>query len=325
MVFGRGQAGYLAPPPTWTRPSRSLTLRDDRQGLYRYDPEFDDLRSLGRKGPYSFWASVKYTLILSIMLWWIPTFGQMIAGYVGGRKAGNHWKGAAAAFFPVAVIWTLFLLVLTTNEFPQLLNLALLPAVAAYGLGEAIPLLDPYLRFLVDYLTAFVIALRETAFMGLNGYLVTIIFAYIGGLIADQLARERAGGPSRQVPEPLPPPGYEVGYLRVAPPAPRHRLMASAPPWYGVHGERYDHLRRIPVAPYPYEYEEEEYYEPPPPPVPAQRRIVDPYPPAYEEERPPRREPPREPPRRGRRQLDREELIRRLVERALRDYDHALH
>jgi hypothetical protein len=289
-------------------------LRHDRNGLYRADPriEVEDLTVVNR-GPYSFWSSVKYIFILSLMLWWIPAFGQMIAGYVGGRKAGNAWKAAAAAVLPVALIWILSLLVESTAAFPELVNLVALPAMAAHGLGQAIPLLDPYIQLILDYLTAFVIALRETVGMGLNGYLVTIIFAYIGGLIADQTSRER-----EVVQEEVP-----QAYERYAPPElpyPRARPALAAGPsgWYRVHRERFDHLRRIPATPYGYE-EVEEYYEPPPRPV--QRRLVDPYPPREEYEERVERQAVRDQPRR---RLDKEELIRRLVERALREYDRSL-
>lgn len=333
MVFSRGQSGYFVPAPQAY--PRSVTLRSDPRGDYRYDPEFADLRKLGKPGPYSFWSSAKYTLVLSVMLWWIPTFGQMIAGYVGGRKAGNHWKAAVAAFLPVAIIWVLSLLVITTATFPELVNLGMLPAMAAYGLGDLIPFLDPYIHFLVEYLTSFVLALRETAFMGLNGYLVTIIFAYIGGLIADQVSRERANR-EHEASEPGPPllAPYEYEQPRVANAVPRPRLAASGgPPWYRVHQEEYSHYQRLPPTPRPYAAEEE-YYEPPPRRAPPPRRSPPPREERYDEryadgyDEPPRwgsqREPRTERPRGGEGRLNREELIRRLVERALRDYDSAV-
>ncbi len=326
MVFSRGNAGYLVPGNPWVQGRSPLTLRSDRRGMYRYDPRVEeDLFSLGKKQPYSFWSSVKYIFILSLMLWWIPTFGQMIAGYVGGRKAGNHWKAASAALFPVAVIWILSLLARATATFPQLANLLALPAMAAYGVGQALPILNPSIHFLVDYVTSFAVALRETVSMGLNGYLVTIIFAYIGGLIALQTSQERAvhSEEDAMAREALPP--FEPRYPLLQPPQPRPRVTLSAGPrgWYTGHEERYDHLRRIPVAPYAYEEEPFDYYEPPR--RPAQRRLEEVY--DLEDER--RRGldlgREREPPQRRRlKRLDREELIRRLVERALRDYDRTI-
>ncbi|MFQ6013787.1 MAG: hypothetical protein ACE5LS_09175 [Thermoplasmata archaeon] len=326
MVFSRGHPGYAVPGVSWPRP-RTLTLRDDRRGVYRFDPRMEDFQSLRRKGPYSFWGSMKYTLILSLMLWWIPLFGPMIAGYVGGRKAGNPWKGAAAAVLPVVTIWILALIVVSSVEFPELQNLFTLPALILYGFGQIIPPIAPYMQFLVDYLSAFVVALQQTAVMGFNGYLVTIIFAYIGGLVAAQVAMER----KVQAEEEPVPVTYEMNAPAMAPvqPVPVMAAPMAAPPpaWYGVQPQQYDNLRRIPLVS-PYEREEDAYYEPPRRAARAPRRPRRPPPPeeSYEpyepEEAPlPRREPPS---RRRARRLRQEDLIRRLVERALRDYDQAL-
>lgn len=287
---------------------------------------------------------MKYILILSLMLWWIPTFGQMIAGYVGGRKAGNHWVAALAAFFPVAIIWTLSLIVQAMGVHPELANLIALPASLAYAIGDAIPIFEATIRFLVAYVTSFAMALRETVSMGMNGYLVTIIFAYIGGLIADQALRERkVEAESEEAQLALPPaiPSYQpIQYLPV-----RSRLPLVAGPtgWYTAYKDRYDHLRRIPVSPYGYEEEPSEVYEYPTR-RPAQRRVDEVYPPEEVYRRPhrepyrrPTREPYRkpyrepyrerevqEPPPPGPRTLGREELIKRLVERALREYDRSI-
>ncbi|MFQ5919605.1 MAG: hypothetical protein ACE5I4_06120 [Thermoplasmata archaeon] len=328
MVFSRGQAGYGVPGVPW--PQRTLTLRDDRRGVYRFDPRMEDFASLRKKGPFSFWGSMKYTFILSLMLWWIPLFGPMIAGYVGGRKAGNPWRGALAAIIPVVAIWIISLIVVSSVEFPELQNLFTLPALILYGFGTIIPPIEPYMVFLVDYLTAFVVSLQQTAVMGFNGYLVTIIFAYIGGLVAAQVFMER----KVQVEEEPVPVTYDVRapvtpVQPVQPMQPIPVVPAAPAGWYGVHGEQYDQFRRIPLLS-PYEQEPE--YEPQPP-APRQsrwRRRPPPPPPeeAYEPREPyepeldarPRQE---SPSRRRARRLQQEDLIRRLVDRALRDYDQA--
>lgn len=335
MVFSRGQAGYVVPGATWPQP-RTLTLRDDQRGVYRFDPRMEDFASLRKKGPYSFWGSMKYTFLLSLMLWWIPLFGPMIAGYVGGRKAGNQWRGALAAVIPVAAIWIISLIVISSAEFPELQNLFTLPALILYGFGTIIPPIAPYMQFLVDYLVAFVVALQQTAVMGFNGYLITIIFAYIGGLVAAQVYQER----KVQAQEEPVPVTYQVNAPPMAPVQPGQPIPlmpAVAPAWYGVHGERYDQYRRIPLVS-PYE-REEEYYEPPrraprtprwlrrqPPPPPEEayepRKPYEPEAEPYEPEAEarPRQEPPS---RRRARRLQQDDLIRRLVDRALRDFKQA--
>ncbi len=326
MAYSGGSADYFVPREPWIQRPRPIALRNDSRGLYQYNTLLEgNLTYFRRKQPYSFWSSCKYIFILSLMLWWIPTFGQMIAGYVGGRKAGNHWKAAGAALFPVAIIWILSLMARASDTFPALANLLTLPATAAYGLGQALPFLDPTVRFIVDYVTSFIVALRETVSMGLNGYLVTIIFAYIGGLIALQTSQERAAHSEEEAfgREALPP--FEPQYPLLPPPRPRARVSFSAGPggWYTGHSERYDHLRRIPMAPYAYQEEPFGYYEPPRRPV--QRRLEEVY--DLDEGYPsePDMEAVRQPQRRRRLQrLDKEELIRRLVERALREYDRSV-
>src|SRR5207249_9995249 len=55
--------------------------------------------------PFSFWSSSRIILILSFLLWWIPPAGPMIAGYVGGRRAGSPIKAVIAALMPVFAIY----------------------------------------------------------------------------------------------------------------------------------------------------------------------------------------------------------------------------
>ncbi len=326
MVFSPGQAGYVVPRATWPQ-ARTLTLRDDRRGVYRFDPRMEDFASLRKKGPYSFWGSMKYTFILSLMLWWIPLFGPMIAGYVGGRKAGNPWRGALAAVLPVVVISLISLIVISSVAFPELQNLFTLPLLILSGFGTIIPPIAPYTVFLANYLTAFVVALQQTAVMGFNGYLVTIIFAYIGGLVAAQVYQERKVL-AEEEPRPV---TYEVQAPPVTPMQPVQPvpMMPAAPAWYGVHGEQYDQSRRIPLVS-PYEREEE--YAPPPRPRgrPRWLRRGAPPPPeeAYEPREPSELEPEipsrqASPSRRRARRLQQDDLIRRLVDRALRDFDQA--
>src|SRR3989454_8696076 len=62
------------------------------------DPE---LGHFHHRAPYSMWSAMKYVLALSVLLWWLPTIGQMIAGYIGGRCAGGHWRGGGAAVAPL--------------------------------------------------------------------------------------------------------------------------------------------------------------------------------------------------------------------------------
>lgn len=150
--------------------------------------------------PFSFWSAVRYTFVLSIFLWWMPTFGQMIAGYVGGRRAGGPWKGAIAAFIPVAIFIAVLAMADQGILAEEISLVAGVPSYIASALYANVPVLAPYIEFVTIYVTTFVESLALTLGLGLNGYLVTVIFAYIGGVVSSQRRSEmeyaRAGVPT---------------------------------------------------------------------------------------------------------------------------------
>lgn len=193
-----------------------------------------------KRPPFSFLSGVKYVTILSILLWWLPTLGQMIAGYVGGRKTGSAWKGVLAACIPVAIIFSFSFMAsngILTNEIHFV---ASLPAMAANSVADAVPVLEPYIHFIMGYLTAFVAALGATFSVGLNGYLVTIIFAYIGGIVGQQVKRELELRASR--PMVAMPPAYVSAPKQIA-----RDNMRKSNTWWGKHPEKLKEMQRIPV------------------------------------------------------------------------------
>jgi hypothetical protein len=167
------------------------------------DPELERMHHA--KPPFSFPSAVKYVAILSVLLWWLPTFGQMIAGYVGGRRAGSPWKGVLAALVPVAII---YLLVFAAQQgfFGSAAAVGTIPGNIASA-AVAIPVVGEYVAFVMEYLTNFFEALTTTAAYGLNGFLVTLVFAYIGGIFAEQarreLPRKSAAGAGMSVAHPI--------------------------------------------------------------------------------------------------------------------------
>jgi len=150
-------------------------------------------------GPaFSFWSSSRIILILSLLLWWIQPAGPMIAGFVGGRRAGSPWKAVVAALAPVLVILVANYAYTHNFAASQIDFVASLPLLVGDGAASILPFLAPYRDFLIAYLQSFVEALRATFGMGTNGYLMVILFAYIGGLIGEQTRRElasRGGAP----------------------------------------------------------------------------------------------------------------------------------
>lgn len=159
-------------------------------GVYRIEVD-NELGRFRHDGPtFSFWASSRIILILSLLLWWIQPAGPMIAGYVGGRRAGAPWKAVLAALLPVFVILVANYSYAHNVAARQIDFVASLPTVVGDGLASILPFLSPYRDFMISYLQSFVDALRATFGMGTNGYLMVIIFAYIGGLIGEQTRRE---------------------------------------------------------------------------------------------------------------------------------------
>src|SRR3972149_4744839 len=81
--------------------------RDERprHGVYRVEVD-SERRHFHQEVPFSFWASAKVIFLLSIVLWWLPqSAGYMVAGYVGGRRAGAPWKAFVASLIPVILIF----------------------------------------------------------------------------------------------------------------------------------------------------------------------------------------------------------------------------
>jgi len=99
-------------------------------------------------------------------------------------------KGVFAALLPVLAIFIANMAYARGVASYQIDFVASLPEAMAGGIAGILPFLMPYKEFLVGYMTGFVNALQNTFGMGTNGYLMVIIFAYIGGLIADQTRRE---------------------------------------------------------------------------------------------------------------------------------------
>lgn len=183
MVFGTGRrdARNAKDPEEERRiPYRLLSYEHDQEGK----------RFKSNKVVYSFWSASKYVLILSIMLWWLPMFGQMIAGYVGGRRAGGPWKGVAASIIPVVALYC----VMTGFEqgiLPShVFGVAIAPAAIATALNSGVPFLSPYIQFSSDYVGAFVSGLAGASPYGINLYVLTVAFAYVGGVLAEQNRRE---------------------------------------------------------------------------------------------------------------------------------------
>lgn len=163
------------------------------RGVYRLSEVYEDeeiKKFKDIKVPYSFWSAVKYSFILTILLWWLPVFGQMVAGFVSGRRAGKPWKGVLAALVPLTVIFLLSLLV-DNGVIPTVINgIDWTPTHILVLLQDAVPLLAPYIVFVQMYLTSFIDTIQIATDVRVDVYIITAAFAYIGGILADQSRME---------------------------------------------------------------------------------------------------------------------------------------
>lgn len=63
-------------------------------------------------------------LVLSLLLFWLPLAGPFIAGFTGGRRAGNGPTAVTIALLPAILLGGLVALVLSAVDLPVLGTLA---------------------------------------------------------------------------------------------------------------------------------------------------------------------------------------------------------
>ncbi|MFP4608050.1 MAG: hypothetical protein ACLFNY_00535 [Candidatus Aenigmatarchaeota archaeon] len=174
------------------------TRKLEEEGLLRLHSEkksrinTEKIREFGRV-TYDFWSGVKYMIVLSSLLWWIPLFGPMIAGYVGGRRTGGPKKGLVASIVSLGVIGVVYY-VLVEGFLPVTLGSILSYPTGMISAAEAHSFLGPYFEFLTLYWSTFFGRVVDSVPFETNSYLITIIFAYIGGIISAEKRKEYADG-----------------------------------------------------------------------------------------------------------------------------------
>ena len=73
-------------------------------------------------------AGFGWMFVVSLLLFWLPLFGPLIAGFVGGKRAGGVGPAILAAFLPAIVLATFFFAFATTMT-----GLPLIGALAGAG------------------------------------------------------------------------------------------------------------------------------------------------------------------------------------------------
>ncbi len=138
---------------------------------------------------YDFWDGVKYMVILSALLWWIPLFGPMVAGYVGGRRTGDPKKGLVASVVSLGMIGIIYYMLSQGILSITLETISSYPAAAVTS-AETNSFFGPYIEFVRFYWSAFYTRIVTEVPFGANSYVLTMIFAYVGGIIALENRKE---------------------------------------------------------------------------------------------------------------------------------------
>jgi len=162
----------------------------------------EELEAINQFRIREFWEGVKYTVTLSLMLWWIPIFGQAIAGYVGGRKAGTPLRGVIAALIPVDIILMINIMYRIV-AFQTNVDVVGTAAVMSSGFTDVIPNLYPYFAVSISYVSSYFLALQSLIQLEPSMYLLVVTFAMIGGLMAEQGRRDLVAAGMRPAPVPI--------------------------------------------------------------------------------------------------------------------------
>ncbi len=141
----------------------------------------------GQRSVYDTRSGTLLTIVLLFALGWIPMIGHMVAGFVGGRRAGSPARGLIAAFFgTMTVLLVLFLIV----ESIRGINSALIndPEGEIAAIAASSPLLQQMLTLFLEYSRELFGSADFSIDYGT--YLITIPFGIIGGIFADQAQKE---------------------------------------------------------------------------------------------------------------------------------------
>lgn len=91
--------------------------------------------SSGSAGQAAVWM-----MILAVLLSWLPLIGPLIAGFVGGRMAGDKNKALAIALVPAVLLAVVLWLILAAFDLPVLGAVAGLGALVVIAV-QLLPLL----------------------------------------------------------------------------------------------------------------------------------------------------------------------------------------
>ncbi len=181
-----------------TKDRDPATRKLEEEGLLKFKKEKkrgSALRKVKQFGriTYDFWSGVKYIVVLSALLWWIPLFGPMLAGYVGGRRTGGPKKGLFASIVSLGIIASAYYLITQGYVYFAIDSMVEYPD-RLIGMAMGHSFFGPYLAFVEQYWTTFFDRVWAGVPFDSNSYVLTVIFAYIGGIISHEKRKEFSDG-----------------------------------------------------------------------------------------------------------------------------------
>ena len=185
-----------------------MHMRDWRATLHSLSSRAAKIKirvNRGQSGPFSLRSAFLVAAVLTALLWWIPVFGQMIAGYVGGRKSGSAARGLLVAGSVVG-IFILIALIFSLIGF----NIYDAQEYLAETVLAGVPALSDFMVSVSDYASSLFSAFGTLGSVCAVIAVGTLVFGLIGGIVAGQVKLEMqyrmpsgasapAGAPARSV------------------------------------------------------------------------------------------------------------------------------
>ncbi len=135
---------------------------------------------------YSQPKGIYYSILFSLLLWWIPIAGPAIAGYIGGRKSGSTSKAITSSLIATSVIMMItFLMAPFTSGALAGMNDYFSNGVLTVSQSQ----LFAYSGLLNDLYTGY--GVYKTFSLILPGSLILLnIFSYTGGFMSTLKTQE---------------------------------------------------------------------------------------------------------------------------------------
>lgn len=74
--------------------------------------------SAGARRDGSVASATLWMVVLSVLLFWLPILGPLVAGFVGGRKAGGAGSALVAGVIPAVIVSALIFLIGALFDLP---------------------------------------------------------------------------------------------------------------------------------------------------------------------------------------------------------------